>query len=58
MQGQPPAQSEKTSPVSHYDKGTVIQEHIQGLYRVTPGGEQKDFKMNSEAQQQDEERQR
>lgn len=57
-QGQPSALGKKTLQVSHYDKGTVIQEYIQGLHHVTPGGEQQDLKMNSEAQQQHEERQR
>lgn len=36
----------------------VIQKYIQGLNHVTPAGEQQDFKMNSEAQQQHEGRQR
>lgn len=54
-QGRQPALGKRTLQVSHYDKGTAIQEYIQGLHHVTPGSEQQDFEMNSEAQRQHEE---
>ncbi|KAI9521307.1 hypothetical protein NQZ68_007621 [Dissostichus eleginoides] len=41
----------KTLRVSHYDKGAVIQEYIEGLHHGAPGAEQQDLKTNRQLEE-------